>query len=193
MESIGRTTVVNRMLSLKVDGRLNLKDLERRLPNRNKLIPCGKTFKPSTSLHLGRPTMLTWRRLKKEKLLTILFFPNGTIQCVGSCEDNLTSEVHSDLENLLGHRLAAWSVRTMTVLCDLQTKFDFRKLNSSKLVTYEIDLFPAAQVTAWSPYHVHIFHNGKIIITGVKDLSCVADILKDIKRYMSLRTLFNHK
>lgn len=76
----------------------------------------------------------------------------------------------------------------MTVLCELDCKFDFRNLNSSKLITYEIDLFPAAQLIAWLPFHVYAFHTGKIVITGVKEIKSVADILTDIKRYLYVST-----
>ena len=122
--------------------------------------------------------------LRKEKLLTILFFPNGTIQCIGSCDDASTTEVHSILQELLNQHLPEWKVQTMTVLCELNFSYNFKNLTSSKEVTYEIDLFPAAQMTLCSPYHIHVFHNGKVIITGIKDISCVPNILSDIKRHI---------
>ena len=131
--------------------------------------------------------MLTWRMLKKGKLLSILFFPNGTIQCVGCCDDSAISDIHSKLEAILNQRLPSWSVLTMTVLCELKHSYDFRLLSSSKSITYEVELFPAAQMTLWSPYHVHVFHNGKLVITGIKDISCVPTIVNDIKNYLKLK------
>ena len=123
--------------------------------------------------------------LKKRKPLSILFFPNGTIQCVGQCGDEETTAAHSALENLLSQTLPPWEIRTMTVLCELNGKLNFKNLTSSSYVTYEIELFPAAQMTVWSPYHVHVFHNGKLIITGIKDISCVYTIVCDLKRYLN--------
>lgn len=128
--------------------------------------------------------MLTWRMLKKEKLLTILFFPNGTIQCIGSCEDELTTKVHEYLQNLLNQNLPPWDVRTMTVLCEVNFPCNLRNITSSKEITYEIDLFPAAQMTICSPYHIHVFHNGKVVITGIKDMSCIPKIMNDIKCHL---------
>ena len=125
--------------------------------------------------------------LKKGKLLSILFFPNGTIQCVGSCDDGATADIHLRLEIILNQSLPPWTILTMTVLCDLKHSYDFRQLSSSSDITYEVELFPAAQMTNWSPYHVHVFHNGKIVITGVKDLDCVPSIVSDIKRYLTAK------
>ena len=115
--------------------------------------------------------------------MTILFFPNGTVQCVGQCDDNVLDSVHSILESVLQQHLPKWQVRTMTVLCELKHTFDFRHLTSSSKVTYEVELFPAAQLTLWKTYHVHVFHNGKMIITGLKDLSCLPQIVEDVEQH----------
>lgn len=116
--------------------------------------------------------------------MTILFFPNGTIQCVGSCNDEDVNHMHSVLEDLLKTSLPKWDVKTMTVLCEFKHRYDFRNVSSSAHVTYEVEIFPAAQMTIWNPYHVHVFHNGKIVITGIKDMSTVQTIIGDLKNYV---------
>lgn len=132
--------------------------------------------------------MLTWRMLKKEKLLSILFFPNGTIQCVGSCGDDETNQVLQQLQSIINVQLPPWTTRTMTVLYDLNMNCDFRRLTSSANVTYEVELFPAAQVNFLKPYHVHVFHNGKVIITGIRSLECVSDIINRIVHFLQSTT-----
>ena len=70
----------------------------------------------------------------------------------------------------------------MAVLCELHYHYDFRKVTSSHNLIYEVELFPAAQLTNWHPYHVHVFHNGKIVITGIKDISDVPPLICDLKK-----------
>ena len=50
---------------------------------------------------------------------------------------------------------------------------------SNQDVTYEVELFPAALIRKWSPAHVALFHNGKMIVTGVRHV----DVLKEIFDY----------
>jgi len=115
--------------------------------------------------------------------MTVLFFPNGTVQCVGCFDDCDLNYLHSVLEILLRDKLPNWKVKTMTVLCELNYRYDFRKVSSTSNLTYEVELFPAAQMTNWHPYHVHVFHNGKVVITGIKDLKVVSQIISDLKNY----------
>ncbi len=61
-----------------------------------------------------------------------------------------------------------WKVTTMTVVCYLTYEFDFRNLKSDKDIIYEVELFPAAQIKRWLLVHVHAFHNGILVVTGLK-------------------------
>ena len=129
--------------------------------------------------------MLTWRVQKKEKSLTILFFPNGTIQCVGNTCDDDVRYMHMELCDVLQLQLPDWEMKSMTVLCMLNKTCNFRHLSSNKHVTYEVEIFPAAQMTFWHNVHVHVFHNGKMIITGIKDISHVSNIVHDVLDYLN--------
>ena len=130
--------------------------------------------------------MLTWRVKKKEKSLTILFFPNGTIQCVGNSSDEALQDVHSDLSLVLQSVPSSWEVKSMTVLCILKSSCDFRNLHSNKNVTYEIELFPAVQMSFWQSIHVHVFHNGKLVITGIRNLCSIPKIVNEVFTYLNL-------
>lgn len=55
--------------------------------------------------------------------------------------------------------------------------------SSSKDIFYEAELFPAALIRKWEPAHVALFHNGKVVITGVKSLSRCYSIVQAILEY----------
>ena len=40
--------------------------------------------------------------------------------------------------------------------------------HSNASLFYEVELFPAALITRWKPAHVALFHNGHVIVTGIK-------------------------
>lgn len=128
--------------------------------------------------------MLTWRVRIKDKSLTILFFPNGTIQCVGNSTESDVQILHMELCKVLAVNLPVWTVKSMTVLCVSNEPCDFRHLSSNKSVTYEIELFPAAQFALWQNIHVHAFHNGKFIITGITSLCEVPKIVNHVVHYL---------
>ena len=186
MEPIKRMEVVNRMLMTKAKTKLNLVDIEKRIPQKGLILQIGKRKKPVTSLRMGRPTMLTWRVKRKEKLLTVLFFPNGTIQCVGNSNEMDSLQVHGDLCELLQYDLPLWKVKSMTALCILNRACDLRLLHSNKYMCYEIELFPAVQFSLWKNVHVHAFHNGKLIITGITCLSVVPEIVDEVVSHVKL-------
>ena len=130
--------------------------------------------------------MLTWRVKVKEKSLTILFFPNGTIQCVGNSDESDVENLHVKLCKVLHiDFLPPWKVKSMTVLCSLCESYDLRFLASNKSVTYEVELFPAAQFALWKHIHVHAFHNGKLIITGITTVRQVYKVVNDVVEYLN--------
>ena len=117
--------------------------------------------------------------------MTILFFPNGTIQCVGNSSDTDAEQVHAELCEVLHLKLPMWEVKSITVVCILNRTCDFRRLCSNQNVTYEVELFPAAQMSLWRNVHVHLFHNGKMIITGITDVSQVSLVVNDVVTYFN--------
>ena len=129
--------------------------------------------------------MLTWRVKLVEKTLTILFFPNGTIQCVGNSSDSDVELLRKELNKVLHHHLPEWKVKSMTVFYILDKPYSFHGLFSNKNVTYEIELFPAVQMNFWKNIHVHAFHNGKLIITGITNLCQVPEVVHDVVAYLN--------
>ena len=55
---------------------------------------------------------------------------------------------------------------------------------SNNNVFYETELFPAALIQKWSPAHVAVFHNGKVIVTGIKTLDAFYDIMYALLQFL---------
>lgn len=54
---------------------------------------------------------------------------------------------------------------------------------------YEPELFPAALISRWLPVHVAVFHNGKVIITGLKSEKHANDILDSLIQFVHTQKL----
>ena len=57
-------------------------------------------------------------------------------------------------------------------------------LQSDSKVMYEAELFPAALISMWHPAHVAVFHNGQVVITGVKSTNEAKEIVKLLCQYL---------
>lgn len=60
---------------------------------------------------------------------------------------------------------------------------------SNHELCYEPELFPALFINRWLPVHVAIFHNGKVIITGLKSETQVSPMLDSITDYLHTHKL----
>ena len=59
----------------------------------------------------------------------------------------------------------------MVVSARLRRKICLRKIVTSDVnLFHEIELFPAALIRKWHPVHIALFHNGKVILTGLKSV-----------------------
>lgn len=63
------------------------------------------------------------------------------------------------------------------------------RVRCDKDFSYEPELFPAALLSKWQPIHVTLFPNGKGNMSGVKNLSDVHSILRDIPPFVQSHTL----
>lgn len=74
----------------------------------------------------------------------------------------------------------------MVVSLKLKFPVNLRKIVcSNEDLSYEVELFPAALIRKWHPIHVALFHNGKMIVTGVRSLSTLNDIVNSIQTHFS--------
>ena len=66
----------------------------------------------------------------------------------------------------------------MVVSVQLQQKLCLRKIVMSDAnLFHEIELFPAALIRKWYPMHIAAFHNGKVIVTGLKSVKQFYDVM----------------
>ena len=56
-------------------------------------------------------------------------------------------------------------------------------------MSYEVEIFPAALIRKWHPAHVAVFHNGKMIVTGVKSVQMLESICENVSVFLSQNRL----
>ena len=174
--------IINSMRIIRPDHRvhLNLNDLHQKLG--------GK-------LYPARPQMLLLTMPNKRK---IQIFQGGCIQILG----NVSDQEAATMQRNLIQQLAVQENGTCQSLCTIlksnsftianlvihaQLKKDLCLKNISQTdasLFYEIEIFPAALIRKWAPAHIAVFHNGKLILTGVKSLSACNDLLSAIEKYL---------
>ena len=158
--------VINMMRTMKVDLPLNLEALH-----------CeqgGKLFR-------GRPEMLL---LRLSNGRNVQLFRRGMIQILGAIPEKEVEKMRHEILHRL-RLITATPLMTSNMVVTTQIKdLSFRKITKSdKNVFYETELFPAALISKWYPAHVALFHNGKVVITGVKSLSHCHNILSSLIEY----------
>jgi len=110
-------------------------------------------------LYRGRPEMLL---LRMSNGRNVQLFRRGTVQILG----HLTQHEAESMRSELLHRLQIITT------------------NSNANLFYEIELFPAALIRKWYPAHIAVFHNGKVILTGVKTVDACKEIFSHLLSYL---------
>ena len=149
----------------------------------NSLLLCKHSSE--TQQFRARPCMLQWKWSCQHvsRRITILFFPNRTVQFLGTITDNDVYHLYCHCCRLFKQRLPYPRVKTMTIVYPLLKRINnlHRLFNRSHAqCIYETDLFPGVQLTYWSPLHVIIFHTGNVTISGVKSFCQVDSIIHDL-------------
>ena len=115
--------------------------------------------------------------------VTLLFFPNRTIQFLGASTDNVMYHLYLHCNTVFHRNLPFPRIKTMTIVYPLTGSIvNFHTLfnTSHTHCVYETDMFPGAQLTYWAPLHVVLFHTGKVTISGVKSFCQVDAIVRDL-------------
>ena len=71
----------------------------------------------------------------------------------------------------------------MVVSAQLKNPIALPNLSSSDYF-YECELFPAALIAKWHPTHIALFHNGKVIVTGIKDERTLYSVFEDLSSFL---------
>ena len=155
------------MRAMQLDTKLDLEGIHRR---------CGGEF------HRGRPEMLLLRMSNGHK---VQLFRGGAIQIFGPRRQREVELMCREVLRLLRIRTIPPLVILNIVICAQLTKkkLCLRKMNDSH-VFYETEIFPAALIDKWEPAHVALFHNGKIVITGIKTVETCYKTLTSLIDYV---------
>ena len=151
MESV---SVVNMMRTMKATTRIDLEGLHRELG--------GKLYR-------GRPEMLV---IPTSVGKNIQMFRNGTIQILGHISQNLANFMCQELKNWTHLQISPMKISNLVMSAQLKKKPCLSTIqHSNAQVFYEIELFPAVLIRIWEPAHVAVFHNGHVIVTGIKSIN----------------------
>ena len=160
--------MINMMRTMRLKRKLNLEDLH--ATHGGKLYP-------------GRPEMLL---LPMSNGRRVQLFRGGTIQILGAIPQNDAEKMRREILQRL-----CLSMETPLVISNMVVTAQLPNLNlqvihsSNSDIFFEAELFPAALIRKWEPAHVALFHNGKLVITGIKSLEQCQDILHAIHSHFS--------
>ena len=131
----------------------------------------------------GRPQMLL---IPMSNGRNVQLFRHGTAQILGRLtEDEAQGMRREFLQRLQITTASPLVITNMVIHAQLKMKLCLRKIAQSNAnLFYETELFPAALIHKWHPAHVAVFHNGKVILTGVKTVSACKDILSLLLTYL---------
>ena len=140
------------------------------------------TYPDETKLYRGRPEMLTMRMTNGRCLQ---MFRGGKVQILGCIPTSDAEKMRLEFINRLkkmkkmrNSRVTKLTIVNMVVSAQLVKKTCLRKIaRSDSNLFYEVELFPAALIKKWHPVHVAVFHNGKVIFTGLKSVAHATDVL----------------
>ena len=119
-----------------------------------------------------KPRMVTYCK----EGVTILIFTSLKVRLMGKGESH-KRVLHEFLRSL------PWKARigemncTMTVSHSLEMCINLHKLDRRHFQV-ELELFPAASLIHSGREHVNVFHNGKVVVTGVRDVWHVPPLLQ---------------
>ena len=164
MESVKITNV---MRVMRVNTVLDLENLHQKFG--------GKLFR-------GRPEMLL---LRMSNGRNVQLFRRGTIQILGRLHQREAEMMRHEVLQCLQLRTVPPLVITNIVISAQLTKKKLFLRNMNDVhVFYETELFPAALIHKWHPAHVAVFHNGKVILTGVKTVKKCREIFTSLIHFL---------
>ena len=86
--------------------------------------------------------------------------------------------------------MSAMSVSNLVISAQLNNIIAISHIhNSNSELCYEPELFPAVLISRWLPIHVAVFHNGKVIVTGLKSEDQAHHMLDSIIHYLHVHNL----
>jgi len=136
----------------------------------------ANTYFENSKLYQGKPSML---RIK-EYGATLLLFSSGTVRLMGkNNHDKLLQKILSILPNT--KQVSPLQLMSHTIVHKINYSINLHLLNPYKFFSNQ-ELFPSSIYIHKSSEHVNIFASGKIVITGVKSINNVKQLLEIITK-----------
>lgn len=170
-------TIINLMRTMTIKQHVNIEEVHRAFPE-------------ETRLYRGRPEMLL---MKMSNGRNLQIFRKGTVQILGRASDEEAEGMRQQLLKRLkrvkwmqNSQVTTMTIRNMVVSVQMKREVPLRNIASSNSeLMYEAELFPAALIRKWYPAHVAVFHNGKVIFTGLKSLEHFNSIYRELNLYLN--------
>jgi transcription initiation factor TFIID TATA-box-binding protein len=170
--------VINLMREMKVNQRIPLEEI-------------FQLYHDESTLHRGRPEMLVMRMSINGRNLQL--FRGGKIQILGAVPSREAEAMRHEIATRLRRlptmekcQVTPLTITNLVASLQLPSTVNLQKISHSNHdMTYEAELFPAALIRKWHPAHVALFHNGKIIVTGIKTLTTLNDIFHHTQEFLS--------
>ena len=112
-------------------------------------------------------------------------FRNGTIQILVGVPDDVANAMCREFERRTElMKLPPMTISNLVLSARLKKKPCLSKIRHCNVhVFYEVELFPAALITYWKLSHVALFHNGHVVVTGIK---CLREGYRVLKHLMKM-------
>ena len=151
-------------------------------------------YEDESKFYRGRPEMIVMR-MRNGRNLQI--FRGGKVQILGRIPDEEAENMRREfvrrlkrLKKMENCQVTRLTIVNLVVSLQLPSNINLKSIShSNHELSYEMELFPAALIRKWHPAHVAVFHNGKVIVTGIKSMNVVDDILKSVMSFFSEKLL----
>ena len=174
--------IINIMRNMSADREIDLEEVCR-------------TYPKHTALYLGRPEMVVMTMSNNRNMQ---MFRGGKIQILGCIPNVVAESMRKELIVRLKRvrsmemcHMTEMIISNLVVSAQLQKKLCLRKIVKSDAdLFHEIELFPAALIRKWQPVHIAAFHNGKVILTGLKSEKEFFDIASSLMMFLESSKLY---
>lgn len=188
-----RTIAFSHLFNMETSHRIINLMREMRLNQRIPLEEVHSHYQDESVLHRGRPEMLVITMKINGRNLQL--FRGGKIQILGPIPtdeaENMRCEILLRLRMLPKMRMChatALTITNMVASLQLPSAINLQNVaHSNQDMSYEVELFPAALIRKWHPVHVALFHNGKMIVTGIKSVYVLNEIFERTSKFISER------
>lgn len=169
-------TVINLMRNMKIDRSIPLEEMHR-------------TYPDDTKLYLGRPEMLVMTMTNGRNMQA---FRGGKVQILGGVSDREAENMRlafmkklRQINTMRHSQVTKLAVSNLVISVQLKKAVCLRKIVLTNAnFFYETELFPAALIRKWYPVHVAAFHNGRIILTGLKSVTDFYNVMTALTSFL---------